>query len=134
MMRFVFGETGSLVHPALHDACLYRIDFGSKQVKLFCRAPDGQCSRLELHGIAHMQANGLAEQNILLDVCLEDDEKRCVELLGRLLPGSGERQQEYRNLILQRLVQKSLMFLRFSPSYGGEILVLCEEALYENEP
>ncbi|GAA0756991.1 hypothetical protein LRH25_18035 [Ideonella azotifigens] len=133
MNPLVFEETGSLGDPALHDACIYRIDFGDKQVTFFCRAPDGQSTRLELRGVEHMLSNGLAEQNVLLDVCVEDDSDVCVQVLSRVLPGAGVSQQAYRDLVLQRLQQKQLMLLRFSPSYGGEILVLCKEALYESE-
>ena len=131
MNPLVFEDTGSLGDPTLHDACSYRMDFGGKQVTLYCRHPDGLCTRLELRGVAHMLSNGLAEQNVLLDVRVEDDTDVCAQTLNRVLPGTEAAQQAYRDLVLQRLHQKKLMLLRFSPSYGGEILVLCEEALYE---
>ena len=131
MNPLVFEDTGSLGNPTLHDACLYRMDFGGKQVTLYCRHPDGQRTRLELRGVAHMLSNGLAEQNVLLDVCVEGDSAVCARTLNRILPGTEAAQQAYRDLVLQRLQQKKLMLLRFSPSYGGEILVLCEEACYE---
>ena len=132
MKHLDFGDSGSLAHPSLHDAYVYRLDFEVKQLTLFCRAPGNECSRLELRGVAHMLANGLAEQNILLDVCLEVDNDRRNQILSRLLPGAEKRQQAYRDLVLQRLQEGSLMLLCFSPSYGGEMLVLCEEALYES--
>jgi hypothetical protein len=134
MNSLVFEDSGSLSEPALHDACIYRIDFGGRVVTLFCRDPDGRRIRLEFRGVAHLFSNGLAEQNVLLDVCVEDDSDVCAHALSRILPGTGASQLAYRDLVLQKVQQKSLMLLRFSPSYGGEILVRCEEALYESEP
>lgn len=133
MNALVFDETGSLAEPALHDAFLYRIDFGGKQVTLHCRAPNGEATRIELRGVAHLFSTGLAEQNVLLDVCIEEDSVVCSQALSRILPGAGDAQQKYRAAVLDRLRQGGLRLLRFSPSYGGEIMVLCEEAVYESE-
>lgn len=133
MNALVFDEEGSLVKPVLHDALLYRIDFGGKQVTLRCRAPNGHETRIELRGVAHFFSTGLAEQNILLDVCIEEDLEACSRALSRILPGTGEPQQKYRAAVLDKLRQGDLRLLRFSPSYGGEIMVLCEDAVHESE-
>ncbi|MEW5789797.1 MAG: hypothetical protein AB1899_18305 [Pseudomonadota bacterium] len=133
MNALVFDETGSLAEPVLHDAFIYRIDFGGKQVALYCRSPNGETTRIELRGVAHLFSTGLAEQNVLLDVCIEEDDEVCSQALGRILPGAGNYQQKYRAVVLDKLRQKGLKLLRFSPSYGGEIIVLCEEAVYERD-
>ena len=133
MNAFVYDETGSLSQPMLHDALLHRIDFGGKQVTLHCRAPDGQATRIELRGVAHLFSTGLAEQNSILDVCIEEDAEVCSQALNHILPGAGETQQRYRTAALEKLQQGDLKLIRFSPSYGGEIMVLCEEAVYESD-
>lgn len=133
MNALVFDENGSLSEPMLHDAVLYRIDFGGKHVALHCRAPDGQAIGIELRGVAHLFSTGLAEQNILLDVCLEEDAEVFSQALGRILPGEGEAQKRYRTAVLEKLQKGELKLIRLSPSYGGEIMVLFEEAAYENK-
>jgi hypothetical protein len=131
MNKLIFDDSGLLVAPALHDARIYRIDFGGKQVAIYLNGADGQGIRLELHRVAHMFTSGLAEQNIVLDVSAEYDLNTSAETLSRMLPGHGESQRKYRDLLLQQLRSRGLTLLRISPSYGGEILVLYEDALYE---
>lgn len=131
MDALVFEQSGELVEPNLHDALLYRIDFGGKQVTLHCRTPDEREILIELREVAHLFSTGLAEQNILLDVCVEDDPNVCSRALSRILPGDSEGQQRYRQTLLDRIRANSLKLLRFSPSYGGEVLVICGAALYE---
>lgn len=132
MMQLKFDEFGSLVSPDLHDAYIYRIDFGVKRVNFFCRTPDEKEFRLELQGVLHLLGTGVAEQNLLLDVCLEKDEARLLAALRILLPGHVAAQAAYRESQALKVADGHLMLLRFSPSYGGELLVLCEDAMFES--
>jgi hypothetical protein len=133
MHPLLFDQTGSLAEPDLHDASLQRIDFGGKQVTLHCRAPNGRETRLEFRGVAHLFSTGLAEQNIVLDVCLEQDPEVCSQALSRILPGAGAAQLRHRVAVLDKLQLGALKLIWLSPSYGGEIMVLCEEAFFDSK-
>ena len=129
--RIAVDEFNSVIDPALHDALIYRIDFGGKRVSLFFRDPGGQNVRLDAIGVAHLHSSGLAEDNIVLAVSVEDGGNVCADLVNRILPGSTDAQCAYRTKVLKRLSEKTLKLIRITPSYGGEVLILCEEIDYD---
>jgi hypothetical protein len=119
-------ESNSLKVPALHDARLYRVDFGGKQVACFFEDPTGERVKLLLQGVVQMSSRELAEANILLDVSVETGREVREEILGRLLSSATPAQERHRDAVLKRLHDGELKLLHFSPSYGGEITVICE--------
>lgn len=127
----LIGEDCSLAEPELHDAHLYRIDFGGKRVSCHFRVASGKQVILEFRGVLQMLSNGLAEDNIVLDVAIYEDREAIASVLGNLFASHTQAQREYCTKITERLLARELMLMHLSPSYGGEIYVICEEAGYE---
>ena len=122
----VIDEEGSLAEPDLHDAFLYRIDFGGEHVTLYFRGSLGGNLKLDLRGVVLMSSSGLAEKNIVLDVTIQHGSDVHVETVNALFPGKTQAQDAYRGMMLHRLRMKELILLQISPSYGGEITIICE--------
>lgn len=130
-LKIAVDEFNSLIDPALHDALIYRIDFGGKHVSLFFRDPGGQKVRLDATGVAHLHSIGLAEDNIVLAVSVEDGDDVRADLVNRILPGATDAQCAYRTKVLKSLSEKLLKLIQITPSYGGEIVILCEAVEYD---
>lgn len=130
-LKIVVNEFNSVIDPVLHDALIYRIDFEGKRVSLFFRKPCGLQIRFDATGVAHFHSNGLAEDNIVLAVSMEAGEDARVDLVNQLLPGASDAQRIYRTKILERLSKKTLKLIQITPSYGGEIMILCENIDYD---
>lgn len=130
-LKIAVDESNSVIKPMLHDALLYRIDFGGKHVSMFFRDPDGHKVRLDAIGVAHLHSNGLAEDNIVLAVSLEDANDVGADLINRILPGVTDAQCAYRTKVLKSLSEKLLKLIQITPSYGGEIVILCEDVEYD---
>lgn len=130
-LRIAVDECNSVIDPALHDALIYRIDFGGKHVSVFFRDPGGQKFRLDATGVAHLHSSGLAEDNIVLTVSVEDGDDVRADLVNRILPGATDAQCAYRTKVLKSLAEKQLKLIQITPSYGGEIVILCEEVDYD---
>ena len=126
------NEDGEVVSPYLHDASIFRIDFGRKLLSVYCRDPSGKCTKLNLVGITYMTSSNLAEENVLLDVSVLSGSDANRELIERLIPARTDSQEAYRDAVLQKLRERQLKLVCFSPSYGGEMTVFCEAIFYED--
>lgn len=65
-MKPIVVDDDFLVEPVLHDARLYRMDFGGKRVAFYFADTSGQHIKLELHDVVQMSSHGLAEANIII--------------------------------------------------------------------
>ncbi|WP_143684865.1 hypothetical protein [Variovorax sp. KK3] len=129
-MTPVLVKDESLIEPALHDARLCRIDFGGKQVTCYFEDPSGQRIKLDMHDVVQMSSHGLAEANILLDISVETGPAVRHEIVERLISGSSPVQEKHRGALIARLLSRELSLIQFSPSYGGEITVICKTMSY----
>jgi len=73
----------------------------------------------------------MAEENIVLDVVIEEGEDVSDDTLGSFLPTKTEAQLRHVAALKGRISDGSLRLLEISPSYGGEITIICESVEYE---
>lgn len=131
MREVVRASDGSIIEPNLHDSKLIRIDFGRQLLSLFFQCTDGLFIRLWMKNIELMNGSHLAEENIILDFVITDGVDVTEDALSSLLSVKAEAQLKYFHSVQARLVTGSLCLVEFSPSYGGEISIICEAISYE---
>jgi hypothetical protein len=115
---------GDLLEPQLHDARIVAIRFQPQRITLVCEQPDQGVIELAFVEVEHMYSEGLAEQNIILDVSSRFPEAERDVLLTRMLPSITEEQRRHRKRLSGRIQSRELDLWLISPSYGGEIIVL----------
>jgi len=124
-------DDGSLVEPIAHDAVLYQIDFGRKELRFYCREPNGKSYVLKMSDVIHMSSSNIAEENVLLDISLSDGDDINVGLVKSILPDITKPQKEFFEIVVSKLKNKQLKLLEFSPSYGGAIVLICKSVSFE---
>lgn len=131
MNKVIKNSDGSLIEPNLHDSKLIRIDFGRRQLSMYFQCTGEICFRLLLKNIVLMSGAHMAEENIVLDVVIEEGEDVSDDTLGSFLPTKTEAQLRHVAALKGRISDGSLRLLEISPSYGGEITIICESVEYE---
>lgn len=131
MTEVTTDSDGSLIEPSLHDSRLIRIDFGRQQFSMYFQCAGEIFFRLILKNIVLMLGAHLAEENIVLDIVVTEGVNVSDDELGLLLPATTDAQLKHVATIRRRLSDGSLKLLEISPSYGGEITIICETVEYE---
>ena len=131
MGEILRASDGSIIEPSLHDSKLIRIDFGRQLLSLFFQCTNGIFIRLLVRNIELMKGSHLAEENTILDFVITDGVDVTEDALSALLSVKAEAQLKYFHSVQARLANGRLCLVEFSPSYGGEIAIICEAVSYE---
>lgn len=131
MHEVIKNADGLLIEPHLHDSKLIRIDFGRRQLSMHFQCAGEIFLRLVMKNIALMFGSHIAEENIILDVVITEGVDVSDDILSSILPTKTEAQLRHMAALRRRIFDGSLMLLEISPSYGGEITIICESIEYE---
>ncbi|UGQ48736.1 hypothetical protein [Massilia endophytica] len=131
MTEVIRDSDGTVIEPSLHDSKLIRIDFGRQQLSMYFQCVGEIFFRLVVRNIVLMLGAHLAEENIVLDVVVTEGLDVSDDALSSILPAKTEAQLRHVTAIRRRLSDGSLRLLEISPSYGGEITIICESVEYE---
>lgn len=131
MNKIIRDSDGSLTEPSLHDSRLIRIDFGRQQLSMYFQCVDKLIFRLAVTNIVLMSGGRFAEENIVLDVVVTDGVDVKEDALIPLLSPKTDSQRQYAAAIKEQLSENKLKLLEVSPSFGGEVAILCESVEYE---
>ena len=130
MARFSGYERNNFRLEKLHDSELFLIETNKKYVKLGFRLSDGSIVFCYLHTIRHFLCDGMMHGNIILDLTIDEGECLSSNIRNRLFePPKGDviKFNKYVNSVEVRLKKGELKLVMINPSYGCEIIALCEE-------
>lgn len=118
---------------SLHDSNLLSIDF-ENQIKLIFKTTDAKKICVTLLSTKHFFCNGLKEGNIVLEFSLTKGArltKNLVEMLFDAKNSSNPKLQTYIDKIDTALLNGDLVLASLSPSYGCELVAICEDVIFD---
>ena len=121
--------------PTFHDGCLTGLAVSERAAMLSIVRSDGVAWRIELSGVRYLKADDFRQGNIIarFDVVTGVEPSR--ELIEALVPGPHETAaQEYHDkhrahldTLVGQVTSGSLNLVTLTPSYGCEVIVVCEK-------
>ncbi|MES9976469.1 MAG: hypothetical protein ABW094_19580 [Candidatus Thiodiazotropha sp.] len=115
---------------SFHDSQLTMIELGERKAILSFKLVDGACIGVKLLGLSRMLCNNLKEGNTVLEVSIVRESKYRESLLYKLFDLSDNEKisnPDYVRKIKKKLEDQELIILLVAPSYGCELIALCEE-------
>lgn len=128
-------EAGAVVNPPLHDSELFSIETGKVITKLGFKLVDDEIVYCSLIGVKQFICNGLRQGNIVLDLTLVEGKALSNRVRDKLFtPPSvhNEKFNEFLTSIDSSLESKELILVVLNPSYGCEVLAVCEKIIFES--
>jgi hypothetical protein len=135
----VMDDANSLINPSLHDAELLGLIQVDKHqhVFLFVQPGSGNRIALVLQGVVLLRADNFCQGNIVLDVAVEIGDqtdllsiKNSLKYLHRLADIKAEKALLAAGSVIDKQLVKiqsgEFLILTISPSYGCELVALCE--------
>jgi hypothetical protein len=114
---------------SFHDSQLLKIELGNREAKFTFKLIDGGCVTVYLSGLTRMLCNNLKEGNTVLEVSIVHESKYYELLLSKLFELSDEEKSntsDYVRIIKNKLEDQELIVFHIAPSYGCELIALCE--------
>jgi hypothetical protein len=132
-------DANSLINPSLHDAellGLIQVD-KHRHIFLFVQPESGNRIALVLQGVVLLRADNFCQGNIVLDVAIETGDqtdflsiKNSLRYLHRLADIKVEKTLLTAESVIDKQLVKiqsgEFLILTISPSYGCELIALCE--------
>jgi hypothetical protein len=114
-----------------HDANFNGIMVEENKAELLFRLNTGIVVKLLLENLNRLLCNDFREGNIVLEMIMSSDISICEPLLDVLFPKpAGMLDQHYKFMehTRNKLLKGELVILHIAPSYGGDLVALCERA------
>jgi hypothetical protein len=120
--------------PTFHDGYLTGLAVSDRAATFSITRSDGVPWRIDLSGVQRLKADDFREGNIISHVEAVTGEEPSRGLLEMLVMGPHQNAaQEYHDkhhalidALVQRVMAGSLSLLSITPSYGCEVIALCE--------
>ena len=141
VMQMEVDSQNFLRTPNLHDGYVVGIHMAQKNfVRISVVDVSGRSYAMDLLGLRRFRCDGFAEGNIILSVEIISGAKPCrgplVRLLGEVHPTAAEpyrmKHERWRADCSEEIARGSLTLVEIAPSYGCEILALCESVKIES--
>lgn len=114
-----------------HDASFNGIQVEQGRAELLFQLSDGALVKVVLEGLKNLLCNDFREGNIVLEMFVSGGVNNFESLLEALFPtpaGMLDKHYKFMGLMREKLINGELIILHVSPSYGGELIALCERA------
>jgi hypothetical protein len=116
---------------SFHDANFNGIIVEQNKAELSFRLSTGVAVKVLLDNLNRLLCNDFREGNIVLEVTVSSDISICEPLLDILFPkpaGMLDQHYSFMELTRNKLLKGELVILHIAPSYGGDLVALCEGA------
>lgn len=141
-MELELDSHGYLTMPNLHDGHLIALQLVGKSLRLTVTDASKHNFIIELVGIKRLRCNEFSEGNIIHHVVLTSLAKPPMTSLRKLLgePHASiaesyrEQHEVWVGSYEQSVVDGHLLFMELQPSYGCEVLALCESIKVDKLP
>lgn len=114
-----------------HDASFNGILLKQDEAELSFRLSTGVVVKILLENLNRLLCSDFREGNIVLELIVSSDISICEPLLDILFPrpaGMIDQYNEFMRLTRGKLLKGELVVLHIVPSYGGDLVALCEDA------
>jgi hypothetical protein len=134
-MNFTVDDQGVLRSPNLHDGQVLGLHLPERaSARVTLADANNQRFLLEMSAVQRLLCNGFAEGNIISELIITTRRAPTLEalrrLVGELHPNVGEpyrtRHENWVSECEAKISNGQLSFVELVPSYGCELLALCE--------
>jgi len=133
LLKCEIDDDGLVVCPAVHDRKISSIEFSEEELKLTLVESEFDSVKIRCLGVLEVACNAFRKGNIVLDISVYSGADEFTVLLEKLYPKpkvSIEKFDRFLQNIRTRITNNELIIVQLNPSYGGEVIVLCEEICY----
>lgn len=120
--------------PTFHDGRLTGLAVADRTATLSIIRSDGVAWRVELSGVLYLKADGFREGNTICNFTAVTGAEPSRELMEVLIPAPHEdaaqkhhdKHRAHVDTVADRVTAGSLSLVSLTPSYGCEVLAVCE--------
>lgn len=126
-------EADIVVEPELHDSVLTKLKLNQDSVVLTFMMTNNEKVSIYLIGIADFICNGLRKGNIVLDLTVSSGSEAPFHLLEKLInkpKQNNPKFEEFLTSLKNKILNSDLYLVQLNPSYGCEMIALCEMVKY----
>lgn len=135
MINYIADDSGAVTSPKLHDATLICIEISDAFIQLSFKLVSDKIVHCKLVSVDQFLCNGLRKGNIVLDLTIVRGKALHQNISKKLFEpprNDNERFRQYLDSINEKLINGDLTLVILNPTYGGEIISLCREIIFEN--
>jgi hypothetical protein len=127
---YLLNEASEVIEPPLHDAKLYSICTENEIIKLGFTLADREQVYCSLINVKQFTCNNFKQGNIVLDLTLYKGEALNENIKDKLFSkpiGYNNKFERYIESVNCKLINNELILVVLNPSYGAEIISICED-------
>ena len=129
-------DANTVITPQLHDSNLTKLEFFQDNIVLSFILESKKVINIHLIGIVDIMCNNLRKGNIVLDVTASTGSDTDFYLLDKLFTKpkvNNPKFESYLCSLKNKILQNELYVVQLNPSYGCEIIALCENIKYSTK-